>query len=131
MRVTENVFTACLLETIICNTPKLKFAEIFFSSCINLKDVIITMYNVIDTTDMFKDSVNIKNITIIGTLQCDFNISSCTKLIFDSIKSILTTASIYTVSDSHTLNFAISIADRSNKLAALVNTCATKHWTIT
>lgn len=79
---------------------------------------------------MFSGCRNLTDVTFVGSINDDIDFSSCTKLTYESIKSILTACSATTNTDAKTLKFNITLTDNNGELAALVTTCTSKGWTI-
>ena len=78
----------------------------------------------------FTNCYELQNITFEESINGSTDFGSCTKLTYDSVKSILTACSNKVSEGARTLTFNISIADQNGELAELVAICNTKEWTI-
>jgi len=81
-------------------------------------------------TSIFHSCSNLENITFVGSINYNIEFNYCTKLTYDSIKSILTACSNTTNTNAKTLKFSRTITDQNGELAALIATCNSKKWTI-
>ena len=79
---------------------------------------------------MFLVCKNLTDITFTGSINYSIDFKHCTKLTFDSIKSILTACSNTTNTDSKTVSFNRTIQDQNNELTDLVASCTEKGWTV-
>ena len=79
---------------------------------------------------MFLVCKNLTDITFTGSINYSIDFKHCTKLTFDSIKSILTACSNTTNTDSKTVSFDRTIQDQNNELTDLVASCTEKGWTV-
>ena len=100
-------------------------------NCSSLTTIEQIYVNGVDLLAMFSGCSSLTNITVAGYINYDVSFSDCTRLSFDSIKSILTACS-NTVDPSREKNISFNrtIADQNNELTNLVSTCTEKGWVI-
>ena len=74
---------------------------------------------------------NLENITFVGNINSNISFTACTKLTYESVKSILTACSKTTqTTRNKTLSFKQTLTDQNGELVALVADCNSKKWTI-
>lgn len=79
----------------------------------------------------FANCGNLENITFAGRINSSIAFSTCPKLTYESVKSILTACSKTTkTTTSKTVWFKQTLIDQNGELAALIATCNSKKWTI-
>ena len=102
-----------------------------FYGCDNLTTIpYLDTSNGTDFRWTFSFSGNITNIEFTGSINAGIDFSSCIKLTYESIKSILTACSNTTNTNSKTLKFSRTLTDQNGELANLITTCTSKGWTI-
>ena len=118
------------------NTSNVTNMDTMVDKCNNLQSVeSLDMSSVTETVadgwaDMFGNCYNLSSIRLTGSLNVSLNMSSSSKLDYDSVKSILTAASNTTNSDSKELTFNLTLTDQNGELASLVSACTAKGWTV-
>ena len=90
----------------------------------------LDMSSATKTDSMFGGCSNLSYIRLNGSLNVGLDISTTSKLDYDSVKSVLTAASNTVNTDSKTLSFNSTQTDQNGELATLVSTCTSKGWTI-
>ena len=80
--------------------------------------------------NMFTYDYSLENIKLVGSINYSISFSPCTKLTYESVKSILTACSNTTNTDSKEVIFNRTLTDQNNELADLIATCNTKGWTV-
>lgn len=80
---------------------------------------------------MFRGCSKLTDITFIGSINTEIGFDDCTKLSYESIKSILTACSKATNTNAKTVSFNRTIADQNQELTNLVSTCTEKGWQVT
>ena len=83
-----------------------------------------------DTRYLFNGCSSLTDITLTGSVGSSISFSSCTKLTYDSIKSILTACANTTNTNEKEVSFNQTIQDQNNELANLVAQCTEKGWTV-
>ena len=81
-------------------------------------------------SSMFYNCPSLTDITFTGSINMDISFTSCKKLTYNSIKSILTACAATTNTDSKTVSFDRTIQDQNNELTDLVASCTEKGWTV-
>lgn len=113
---------------------KIKNMYAMFSGCASLENISsINISNSVSsdyTLYMFDGCASLVSISFVGVINVSINLSFSPKLSYDSVKSTLTAASKKTNNNAKTLSFNLTMTDRNGELAALVNTCTSKGWTI-
>ena len=79
---------------------------------------------------MFYKCSKLENITFVGSIDYNIEFNNCTKLTYNSVKSILTACSNTTNTKAKTLKFSRTLTDQNNELTDLIATCTSKGWTI-
>jgi hypothetical protein len=129
----NSMFTGC---SSITSVPQLdtskgtNFYNMFRSSTNLITIVQMDISNGTDLYNTFYYCDNLENITFTGSMNTSVDFSSCTKLTYDSIKSILTACSNTTNTNAKTLKFSRTLTDQNGELLALVESCTSKGWTI-
>lgn len=103
-----------------------------FSSCYDLRTISsLNLSKGDDFGAMFFQCNVLTDITLVGSVSATIDFSPCSKLSYNSIKSILTACSNTTNTNSKTVSFSRTIADQNNELTNLVASCTEKGWTVT
>lgn len=103
-----------------------------FNNCSSLKTIGKTNFTNLNTgTAMFRGCTLLENIVVEGSINIGLDFSPCTKLTYNSVKSILTACSNTTKpTTSKTILFNVEHTDQNVELFALIADCNTKGWTI-
>lgn len=102
-----------------------------FNGCENLASVPqLDISNGTSFEHMFTNCRKLENITFIGSINGNIDFSPCTKLTYESVKSILTACSNTTNTNAKTLKFKLTLTDQNSELTDLIATCTSKGWTI-
>ena len=132
----NSMFSECRSLTSVpaLNTSNGTNFEFMFFGCINLKTVkSIDVSNGSKLKTMFNytlDTMNLTNITFTGSINVDISFTTCKKLSFNSIKSILNACSKTTNTNTKTVSFNRTIQDQNNELTNLVASCTSKGWIV-
>ena len=128
------MFSKCsILSTIpLLNTSNGNSFNYMFQSCTSLTSVTqIDVSKGTNFTNMFYSCSKLENITFVGSINYNIDFKPCTKLTYESVKSILTACTNTTrPTTSKTLYFSRTLTDQNGELAALIATCNSKKWTI-
>ena len=128
------MFSGCVK---LNNLPELNFSNgtdfnYMFQSCEELQNMpTFDISNGKNMEGMFQSCSELINITFTGSINANISFSDCTKLSYDSIKSILTACSKTTNTDEKTVDFNKTIQDQNNELQNLVAQCTEKGWQVT
>ena len=103
-----------------------------FNTCFKLTTIPqLDVSNGTKFNSMFNRCSSLTDIKFIGSINATIDFSSCKKLTYDSIKSILTACAATTNTKAKTLKFNRTLTDQNGELLALVESCTSKGWTIT
>lgn len=113
-------------------TKKITDFSKFFYYCKSLTNVTnLDLSAGTNFTDMFAGCEAVTGITVEGSINYSIKFNYCTKLDFNSVKSILTACSNTTNTNTKTVTFNCTVTDNSDGvLAELKSTCNSKGWTI-
>ena len=129
-----NMFDNCYkLSTIPqLDTSKGTSFNYMFSYCYDLRTISsLNLSKGDDFGAMFFQCNDLIDITLVGSVSATIDFSPCSKLSYNSIKSILTACSNTTNTNSKTVSFSRTIVDQSQELTNLVASCTEKGWSVT
>ena len=102
-----------------------------FSTCYDLRTISsLNLSKGDDFGAMFFQCNDLTDITLVGSVSATIDFSPCSKLSYDSIKSILTACSNTTNTNAKRVSFNRTISDQNQELTNLVTQCTEKGWQI-
>ena len=121
-----------LINIRLTSTSKCSKFDFMFYSCQKVKTIStldITLASSI--SQMFTYCYKLVDVVFEGSINTTIDFDTCTKLSYNSIKSILTACSNTTNTNAKRVSFSITIQDQNNELTNLVTQCTEKGWQVT